>query len=268
MSQSSSKLFGPIRDAYTFFQQHTTETEEDIRAYLPHIHGVLMGNSPLRTLDFGCGDGGFSAALLGRARVPPERLQLAIVEPDDVYRHQAVERLQPFTTQPVCAWPALPAHLHACFDLVVANHVLYYVPDLHGTLSALLRTLATPGLFLVAMAGRANAMAQCCLRCFDLIGKPYPFHTSEDCEAALAGLGEAYGTEDVHYELVFPDTEENRLNMGRFLMGGDFHAVPRQAMLQCFDPYAYARQITMQLAHKHFIIQHYVQGRELLEARA
>jgi len=69
-------------------------------------------------------------------------------------------------------------------------------------------------------------------------------------------------------ELIFPDTEENRLNMGRFLMGGDFHAVPRQAMLQCFDPYAHAGQITMQLVHKHFIIQRYVQGRELLEARA
>ena len=159
MSQSSSKLFGPIRDAYTFFQQHATETEEDIRAYLPHIQGASMGDSPLRMLDFGCGDGGFTAALLGRARVPPERLQLAIVEPEDVYRHQAVERLQPFTTQPVCAWPALPAHLHACFDLVMANHVLYYVPDLHGTLVALLSALATPGLLLAAMAGLVNAMA-------------------------------------------------------------------------------------------------------------
>ena len=268
MSQTSSKPFEPIRDEYAFFQQHATETEEDIRAYLPHIHGVSMGDSPLRTLDFGCGDGGFTAALLGRASVPPERLRLALVEPDDVYRHQAVERLQPFATQPVCAWPALPAHPHACFDLVVANHVLYYVPDLHGTLSALLRTLDTPGLFLAALAGRANAMARFCRRCFDLIGKPFPFHTSEDCEAALAGLGEAYCTEDVHYELVFPDAEANRLRMGRFLMGDDFHAVPRQVMLQCFDPYAHAGQITMQLVHQHFLIQRQVHGRELLEARA
>jgi len=200
--------------------------------------------------------------------VPPERLRLALVEPDDVYRYQAVERLQPFTTQPVCALPALPPHLQACFDLVLANHVLYYVPDLDSTLSVLLRALATPGIFLAAMAGRANAMAQCCFRCFDLIGKPYPFRTSEDCEAVLSGLGEACGTEDVHYELVFPDTAENRLRMGRFLLGGDFHAVPQQAMLQCFDPYAHVGQITMQLVHKHFIIRRYMQGRELLVAQA
>ena len=101
MSQTSSKPFGPIRNAYAFFQQHATETQADIRAYLPHIHGVALGDSPLRMLDFGCGDGGFTAALLDSLRLPPERLRLALVEPDDVYRPQAVEQLQPYSTQPV-----------------------------------------------------------------------------------------------------------------------------------------------------------------------
>lgn len=252
MSQTSSKPFGPIRDAYAFFQQHATETEADISAYLPHILGVARGDNPLRMLDFGCGDGGFTAALLGSLCLPPERLRLALVEPDDVYRHQAVEQLQPYSTQPVQVWSALPPHLHPGFDLVVANHVLYYVPDLHGTLVALLGTLATPGLLLAAMAGRANAMTHLCRHCFDWLGKPFPFHTAEDCEATLARLGAAYGMEDVHYELVFPDTEENRLCIGQFLLGSDFHAVPRPTLLQCFDPYAHAGQIAMQLVHQHF----------------
>jgi SAM-dependent methyltransferase len=268
MSQTSSKPFGPIRDAYAFFQEHATETEADIRAYRPYLHDWSTGDSPIRILDFGCGDGGFTAALLGSVSVPPERLRLALVEPDDVYRHQAIARFQPCTTQPVCAWPALPPHLQACFDLVLANHVLYYVPDLDGTLAALLRALATPGLFLAAMAGRANAMAQCCLQCFDLLGKPFPFHTSEDCEATLARLGEAYGTEEVPYALVFPDAEENRLRMGRFLLGDDVHAVPRPVLLQCFDPYAYAGRITMQLVHTHFMVRRHGQGRQLLAAPA
>ena len=43
----------------------------------------------------------------------PSACQLAIVEPDDVYRHQAVERLQPFTTQPVGAWAGI-ARAPAC----------------------------------------------------------------------------------------------------------------------------------------------------------
>jgi len=254
MSQTSSKPFEPIRDEYAFFQQHATETEEDIRAYLPHIHGVSMGDSPLRMLDFGCGDGGFTAAFLGRARVPPERLQLAIVEPDDVYRHQAVERLQPFATQPVCAWPALPAHPHACFDLVVANHVLYYVPDLDGTLAALLRALATPGLFLTAMAGQRSTFAQWCQQCFAWLGQPYPFHTAEDLEGALARQGVVYGKEDVHYEFVFPDTAEHRLTVMRFLLGNAYHDVSQLAVLALFDPYAQGEQVVMRLVHEHFMV--------------
>ena len=268
MSQTSSKPFGPIRDAYAFFQQHATETEADIRAYLPHIHGVALGDSPLRLLDFGCGDGGFTAALLGSICLPPARLRLALVEPDDVYRHQAIAQLQPYSSQPVQAWPALPPHLHACFDLVVANHVLYYVPDLDGTLLALLGALATPGLFLAAMAGWANALAQLCRHCFDVLGKPFPFRTAEDCEAALARLGETYSTENVRYELVFQDAAENRVTMGRFLLGGDVHAVPRPALLQCFDLYAHAGQIAMQIVHQHFMVWRPGQGRELPVADA
>jgi SAM-dependent methyltransferase len=256
MSQTSSKAFGPIRDAYTFFQQHATEAEEDIRAYLPHIQGMARQDHLLRMLDFGCGDGVFSAALLERAHIPAARLQLTLVEPDEVYRQQAVERLQPFTTQPVQAWPALPAHLQACIDLVLANHVLYYVSDLCGTLSALLRTLATPGLFLTAMGGWDNTLAQFCLPCFDFMGKPFPFHTSEACEAALTSLGETYCTEDVHYRLIFADTEEHRLTMGRFLMGDDFHALPRQTLVQGFDPYVQAGHVSMQIMHRHYLVRH------------
>src|SRR5262244_2008979 len=185
MSQTSSKPFERIRDAYAFFQQHATETEADIRAYLPHLRVVATGDQPIRMLDFGCGDGQFTAALLDRAPWLPARLQLALVEPDDVYRHQAVARLQSCTTQPVRAWPALPPHLQACFDLVLANHVLYYVPDLDSTLAALFRTLATPGLFLTAMAGQRSIFAQWCQQCFAWLGQPYPFHSAEDVEGAL-----------------------------------------------------------------------------------
>ena len=39
-------------------------------------------------------------------------------------------------------------------------------------------------------------------KCFDLLGKSFPFHTAEDCEAVLARLGAAYGSGDIQYELV------------------------------------------------------------------
>jgi SAM-dependent methyltransferase len=209
-------------------------------------------------LDFGCGDGEFTAALLVRSGWPQERLCLSLVEPDATYRQQAVERLQSCTSHPVQAWPVLPPHLNACFELILANHVLYYVPDLEEALSAILRALGTPGLFLTAMAGRANTLAQFCCRCFDVLGKRFPFWTSEDIEAVLAGLGEAYCAEEVHYELAFPDAEENRLRMGRFLLGNDYDAVPRQFMKEGFDVFAQAGQIAVQVVHQHFGVRRHV----------
>jgi SAM-dependent methyltransferase len=254
MHEISRKPFGPIRDDYVFFQQHSTEAEADLRAYAPYLHGLSLGDNPIRMLDFGCGDGGFTAELLGRGRFPKERLWLSLVEPDASYLLQAIDRLQAFTRHPVRAWPALPPHLHDCFELILANHVLYYVPDLAGTLSALLRALATPGLFLTAMSGRSNALYQCCLRCFDVLGKPFPFWISEDCEDILTRLGETYDTVDIEYVVIFPDSEEHRLSLGRFLLGNEYHAVPRQILLACFDPHSRAGQIVMSLVHKHLMI--------------
>ena len=75
---------------------------------------------------------------------------------------------------------------------------------------------------------------------------------------ALTGLGEDYGTEGVHYDLVFPDAEEHRLSMGRFLMGSDFDAIPRRAILTGFDPYSNAGKIAMQVVHKHFIVRRHM----------
>jgi hypothetical protein len=145
---------------------------------------------------------------------------------------------------------------------------LYYVPDIKSTLSTILRAVATPGLLLIAMAGWASILAQYSRRCFDLLGKPFPFRTSEDLEAALAGLGEAYCAEEVHYELVFPDAEEHRLSIGRFLLGSDYEAVPREAILESFDPYSNAGKIAMPLVHQHFVVRRLIQGKELLEDQA
>jgi SAM-dependent methyltransferase len=255
MSPDSTKPFGPIRGDYSFFVAHATEAAEDLCAYRPHLAPLASGDGPVRVLDFGCGDGGFSAQFLAQCPVPPPRLSLSLVEPDDAYRRLASERLAPFSARPVRAWPALPADPGGPFDLVLANHVLYYVADLGATLAALLRSLSARGLFLTAMAGQENGLVQFWARCFALIGKPVPFHIAEDFRAALDRLGEPYSAEEVWYELAFPDGEDNRMSILRFLLGGYFGEVPRQAMLDLFDPYAAGGRVHMRLTHEHFVVR-------------
>lgn len=255
MNVISSKDFSPIRDDYLFFQEHTTEAARDLLAYMPQLHVLAKGGGPIRMLDFGSGSGRFSCQFLALARLPPERLWLSLVEPEVEYRQQALEQLQPLTAHPIQAWPALPPFIEAHFDLVLANHVLYYVPNLDEVLASILRALTASGLFLTAIAGQRNILIQFLIYCFALIGKPFPFHIAEDLEASLAGLGEAYHKQDIQYELVFPDMEENRLKIMRFLLGSYFDEVPRQAMVDLFTPYAHAGQIVILTMHEQFVIR-------------
>ena len=138
---------------------------------------------------------------------------------------------------------------------MLANHVLYYVPDLDGTLAALHRALAPSGLFLTAMAGQRSTLAQWCQQCFAWLGRPYPFHTAENLESVLVRQRVQYGKEDVYYTLDFPDVAENRLTLMRFLLGSAYDDVPRATLLALFEPYTQGEHITLPLLHEHFMIR-------------
>ena len=106
------------------------------------------------------------------------------------------------------------------------------------------------------MAGQSNVLIQFWNSCFALIGKPVPFYTAEDLEDILATQGAGYRKQEIQYELVFPDAEENRLKILRFLLGSYFEEVPRLAMLDLFTPYAHGGQIVIQTVHEQFVIGH------------
>lgn len=254
LSSNTTKDFGPIRADYTFFEDYSTESVEDVRAYAPHVLALKETNQSIHMLDFGCGEGRFSVQFLEKIGLPSDRLWLSLVEPDDVYRQQARERLLPWSTHPVNAWQELPSGLEACFNLVLSNHVLYYVPNLDEVVAALIRALAPNGIFLAAIAGQSNLLIQFWNRCFGLLGQPVPYHTAEDFEVVLDRQQIGYRKEKVNYELVFPDSEENRLTMARFLLGSYFCEVPAQPMLEFFNPYAVSGKITMPTWHDHFVI--------------
>ncbi len=205
-------------------------------------------------LDFGCGEGRFLAQLLSALRISAENLQLSLAEPVEIYRQQAAERVRQFSAHPLRVWPALPPDLNGCFDLVLANHSLYYVPNLETTVSPLWRSLSSSGLFLCALAGQENLLIQFWNHCFGLIGEKVPYHTAEDLESALLNQCVAHCTENVTYDLAFPDSEENRLHIMRFLLGSHFQAVPRGEMLAAFDRHRVAGRIAMRISHQHFIV--------------
>jgi SAM-dependent methyltransferase len=255
MTAESSKPFADIRDDYAFFEKHATEAGEDVRACLPLLKPYLQGSAPIRLLDFGCGSGRFSSRLHSTIFLPPTRLSITLVEPDEVFRRQAQLAMLDFTAHPIQAHAALPAGFREAFEVVLANHVFYYVPDLEGVVRQILTALSSPGLFATTLAGRDNVLIQFWLKGFALLGRPLPFHVAEDLEAALGRLGQAFEAKGVTYTLTFPDTEENRGKILRFLFGEHFAALPRQAALDFFNPYVESGKVVIRTGHRQYVVR-------------
>lgn len=247
--------YGPIASDYAFFQAHTTERERDVAQYAATVAEHGLGTGPIRLLDFGCGDGGFSKRLLATLAVPADRLNLTLIEPETNYRHHAVDAVTPFSSLPVEAYEELPKGTTSQFDLIVANHCLYYVPDLAGTVPRLLDALATPGLFTAAMAGPGNHLNEVWAWAFGLLGEPIPYHDATTLSRILTDLGVSFETRDVAIETSFPDTAENRLRIIRFLTGKHFADLPKEPMLAIFDPYAVHGCVRMPSIHQHFVVR-------------
>src|SRR5262245_14146 len=255
MSKNPAKDFGPIADDYAFFETHATEAANDALAYVERLAGIIPTAGPIRLLDFGCGSGTFTARFLDRAGWSPARLRLTLIEPVDAARREARARTAGYCDYPAIDSATLPVATRSNFDVVLANHSLYYVPRLPGQLAGLIDALSPGGVFVTAIASRANALIEFWIAGFGLIGKEIPYNTSEDVEAALQQAGAVYETQQVPYALAFPDTEENRMHIFRFLLAEHLAEIPRRPLLDLFDRHSLSGQIRIETASDHFTVR-------------
>src|SRR5262245_4096801 len=261
MNKNPAKDFGPIADDYAFFREHSTEGERDAQAYMRQLAGVVPTEGPIRFLDFGCGSGSFTAQLLDQTGWPPTRLRLTLVEPVESSRQQAVVRLARHTEHPVADSAALPRNVRATFDVVLANHVLYYVSELRNQLAGLIGALSPSGVFLIAIAGKANALIEFWKVGFSSLGREIPYNLAEDAEAALRELKAEYQRQQVAYEVTFPDSEENRMRILRFLLAEHLAQMANRPLLDLFDQYAHSGRINIRTVSDHFTIRSKSRGR-------
>jgi len=250
---TTTKDFAPILSDYAFFETHATEAAHDAAAYAEQIAPFVAAGGPIRMLDFGCGTGSFTERLLRLLQIPPQRLELALVEPVSASHQQAAERLASFSRSTIKHASALEAIAKREFDLIVSNHVLYYVPDLAGTLAALHERLAPEGRLLLAIAGNENPLIQFWRAGFAMLGEPVPYFVAEDVAATLAKLGIDHSQTAVPYELTCDDSEANRLTILRFLFAEHLVRMPRAAMLALFDPLVRGGRIEIRTASQHFV---------------
>jgi SAM-dependent methyltransferase len=251
----TSKNFVSLHDDYAFFQSHSTEAEQDIISHLSFLLPLVKAGRTINLLDFGCGDGYFLSQLLSRVEIDSNRLCLYLVEPDAGYRQQALSRIQSFSKTPVLAWSYLPSDRKDSFDLVLANHVLYYVNDIVEILEQVLESIKMGGLFIVTMGGSENALGKIIEQSFAMIEEPVPYHLAEELELILVGRGYKFQKHQVNYEVIFHDREENRFTMLHFLLGENIGRMDLEKLPKLFDQYALAGKIVIQTFHYQFVIQ-------------
>lgn len=252
MSDNPAKDFGAIADDYSFFEQYATEAQADVRAYAEELRGRLPATGLVRMLDFGCGTGTFTARFLDELGWPAERVALTLVEPVESVRRQAVERLASRSGAPIAESATLPTAGAGPFDLILANHVFYYVPHLRAELAKLVGSLAVGGTFVTAIAGRSNALIQFWIAAFRELGRDVPYHVAEDVEGALQALGASYAKRSAKYELVFEDSEANRMRILRFLLADYLPLLPREFLLGLFDRYVGEGRVEIRTASEHY----------------
>jgi SAM-dependent methyltransferase len=254
--------YAEIRDDFAFFLAHSTETEAQVAALRPHLARLARlarRRQAVRMLDFGCGDGRFAARLLRAAGLPGARLALVLVEPVAALRAEAARRLAPLARavadaggesgeeSGVAAGPA--------FDLILANHSLYYVAEPAATVRALARRLAPGGRLIAALLDSDNALARIWRAGFAAAGLAFPYPLAEDLEAVLRGAGLAPAREEIGYRIAFPDRAEARRRILRFLLGANLERLAEARADALFAPYRRGGRVIIDTAYPHLVVR-------------
>ncbi len=254
MKENYHKTFDPILEDYAFFENHSTEAQRDLNAYALHLHQLSDEPDQIRMLDFGSGNGSFTATFLQQQNWAPSKLELVLVEPGEKSRAKAINTLGLYSANPIQHYAQLPRDFDMNFDLILCNHVLYYVSDLDQTICQLNRCLKPNGKWLMAMAGMENALIRCWEYGFSLIGEEVPFYTGEDLKHALERKGLNYQQESVSFTIAFRDTKENRLKILRFLFGTQLYSLSFTSLLKFFDSYEDDGAIKINTRHSLFVV--------------
>jgi 2-polyprenyl-3-methyl-5-hydroxy-6-metoxy-1,4-benzoquinol methylase len=256
-SESSKKHFDSIHDHYAFFQAHSTEADQCAKAIAAHLSGHTQLGPATRLADFGCGDGDFLLSVLNRLgqSVRQNDVHLSLLDLDPTYLEMAEAKARQLGFTKITAAKTLES-LATKHDVIISNHVLYYVSDLTACLSSLYSHVAPGGRLLITLADNTNALIESWRLYFSLLGESVPYHLSDAFELQLRHFNLSYTIESISSALTFPDTPYARDSILRFLLGSYFPRVSNIFEYRShLDRYSDGKTVTMSLKDNLFVIE-------------
>src|SRR5262245_58145201 len=129
---------------------------------------------------------------------------LVLVEPVSEQLEEAARRLAPLASRVVVAGPDVEGTADDRFDLIIANHSLYYVADPAAIAAALLQRLTPGGRLIATMLNHGNALARIWKAGFAAAKMHFTFLLAEQMEAILVRLVCALKRETISNQIGFP----------------------------------------------------------------
>ena len=253
MNKTMSKDFSKLHDQYSFFQTNSTEATEDIVAHMPYFQRIASKNLFTRVLDFGCGDGRFIADLLSKINLHRERFFIYLLDPDAKYLERAKKNISNYTNNRILQFHGEEMLYENFYEIILANHSLYYVKSIEATMLELCSILAEDGTLLASMAGKKNALEKYTIDIYKKMNWEYPFWVSDDLLSVLRKHKLNFELKSVIYKLSFHDTVNNRLSLAKFLIGDRYSEISEAFLLDPFDEFSVNGRVSMELSHEHIV---------------
>lgn len=237
--------FDPIAAEYAFFEEHSSEAQETIKVLAPYLNNYFSTTSEIRLLDVGAGTGTFTAKLLESLDLRNKEFHITLVEPGVKSRQLAVARLQKYSSKKIEQYDVLQRVPEMNFNLILANHSLYFVDDLKATLTDLLKRVRTGGLMAAAMAGKNNPLIDIWELGYSLDGSAMPYSISNDLQELLKDSTCKFEKVVVDYLIEFQDTSNGRQSILRFLLKEEIVTRSESRLIEFFDTYKLQGSIVM-----------------------
>lgn len=249
----SEKVFDRIANEYEFFMDHSTESRCDLEIYQQTFQNHSFPDRSLRVLDYGCGAGRFTAKWIDRLPSKTTAVEISLLEPARQQLNEAAQRLASRSVTPVVTFGDLN-NLSGCYDLIVANHCFYYVPDVTHSLWRLVAALDQHGILIIAISGQDNLLIQLWQQGFFCIDEAVPYHTAETVENACRALGLDAVPRDLTYQISFADSRAHRETMLRFLFDKHLARMPLEPLVAFFDRFSHQGQINIETTSRQWSI--------------
>ena len=211
---TTEKVFTGIETDYSFFMSHSTEAASVLDCLCSESFRSVINQSNT-ILDFGGGDGEFTENVFKKINLSPKMVML--VEPAASYHEKWIERLRGMS-QCLSTQTSIDTVNDKSVELIIANHVLYYVGDLSRVIEEHKRISKADAFAIYSMASVNNSL----IKMWDIgfeagLDMNTPYNSAPALEAVLRLKEISCEPHLVHSEFVCLDTKENRTKLLRFL---------------------------------------------------